>query len=69
MSRTRKQQDRWKLIKLISQGRFDFVTSDSESGIHVDVKDYRIIDDEWWSFLVERNVNRAIEMNNETSAR
>jgi hypothetical protein len=54
---------------LINQGRFDFITSDSESIIQVDVKEYRIIDDEWWSFLIERNVNRAVEMNNEASAR
>jgi hypothetical protein len=69
VSRIRKHHDRWRLVKLINQGRFDFITSDSESIIQVDVKDYRIIDDEWWSFLIERNVNRAVEMNSETSAR
>jgi hypothetical protein len=28
----------------------------------VEVRDYKIIDREWWSFLVERNVNRNLEV-------
>ena len=29
----------------------------------------KIIDDDWWSFLVESNVNRNIDVNKETNAK
>jgi hypothetical protein len=57
-------RNRWKLIKLISQGEFEF--SDLEDKVvTVEVRDYKIIDREWWSFLVERNVNRNLEVTEE----
>jgi hypothetical protein len=61
VSRIIKGRNRWKLIKLISQGEFEF--SDLEDKVvKVEVRDYKIIDREWWSFLVERNVNRNLEV-------
>jgi hypothetical protein len=61
VSRIIKGRNRWKLIKLISQGEFEF--SDLEDKVvTVEVRDYKIIDREWWSFLVERNVNRNLEV-------
>ena len=64
VSRTIKGRNRWKLIKLISQGEFEF--SDLEDKVvTVEVRDYKIIDREWWSFLVERNVNRNLEVTEE----
>jgi hypothetical protein len=64
VSRIIKGRNRWKLIKLISQGEFEF--SDPEDKVvTVEVRDYKIIDREWWSFLVERNVNRNLEVTEE----
>ena len=64
VSRIIKGRNRWKLIKLISQGEFEF--SDLEDKVvKVEVRDYKIIDREWWSFLVERNVNRNLEVTEE----
>jgi hypothetical protein len=61
VSRIIEGRNRWKLIKLISQGEFEF--SDLEDKVvKVEVRDYKIIDREWWSFLVERNVNRNLEV-------
>jgi hypothetical protein len=64
VSRIIKGRNRWKLIKLISQGEFEF--SDLEDKVvTVEVRDYKIIDREWWSFLVEKNVNRNLELTEE----
>ena len=68
VSRIIKGRNRWKLIKLISQGEFEF--SDLEDKVvTVEVRDYKIIDREWWSFLVERNVNRNLEVTEEAGIR
>jgi hypothetical protein len=64
VSRIINGRNRWKLVKLISQGEFEF--SDLEDKVvTVEVRDYKIIDREWWSFLVERNVNRNLEVTEE----
>jgi|ERR1051325_3315068 hypothetical protein len=65
ISREKTGKNRWKLIKLIEQGKFKFTDSDDKT-YDVDVKDYKIIDNDWWSFLVESNVNRNIDVNKET---
>jgi hypothetical protein len=68
VSRRINGRDRWKLVKLINQGKFQF--SDlGDKVVTVDVEDYRIIDSEWWSFLVEKNVNRNIEITEEANVR
>ncbi|HEY9387627.1 MAG TPA: hypothetical protein VIP70_11355 [Nitrososphaeraceae archaeon] len=69
ISRTRQGKDRWKLVKLIREGELQFPDTDDETSIVVKVNDYKIIDGEWWSFLVERNVNRTIEVTEETNPR
>lgn len=69
ISREREGRDRWKLVKLINQGRFKFTDTDDESVIEVDVNAYKVIDSEWWSFLVEKNVNRTVDITNESNAR
>ena len=53
---------KWKLIKIIRQGIFQFIDTDDESKVEVDVEDYRIRDTVWWNFLVEDNINRSIEI-------
>ncbi len=69
ISREREGRDRWKLVKLINQGEFKFTDTDDESVINVDVNAYKVIDSEWWSFLVEKNVNRTVDITNESNAR
>lgn len=66
VSRKIKGRDRWKLVKLISHGKMQFSTPEDNTVI-VEVDNYRIIDPEWWSFLVERNVNRNIEITEESN--
>jgi hypothetical protein len=55
-------KDKWKLIKIIREGRFKFIDVDDETKVEVDVKEYRIRDANWWNFLVENNVNRSVEI-------
>jgi len=69
ISREREGRDRWKLVKLSNQGRFKFTDTDDETDIEVDVNAYKVIDSEWWSFLVEKNVNRTVDITNESNAR
>ncbi|HET7345333.1 MAG TPA: hypothetical protein VFJ05_05640 [Nitrososphaeraceae archaeon] len=68
ISRKKTGTDRWKLVKLIKEGKFKFLDTDDETPMEVDVKDYKIMGSEWWSFLVEKNINRNIEVNMETNA-
>jgi hypothetical protein len=62
-------KDKWKLIKIIREGSFKFINVDDETRVEVDVKDYRIRDVEWWSFLVENNINRSIEISVQENVR
>jgi hypothetical protein len=63
INRKKAGNDRWKLIKIIRQGNFKFTaTDDEETTVEVDVKDYTIMDPDWWNFLVEDNINRSIEI-------
>ncbi len=68
INREGKGHGRWRLIKLINEGIFIFRDSD-DSEIKVDVAAYRITDDRWWSFLVERNVNRNIDITSKNNAK
>ena len=66
VSRKIKGRNRWKLVKLIDHGKFQFSDLEDKT-VTVEVNDYSIIDTEWWSFLVERNVNRNIEITEESN--
>ena len=67
INRNRMGKERWKLIKIIKDGRFSFIDTDDETTVNVNVSDYKIVDHKWWSFLVSKNVNRSIEITNEGS--
>lgn len=69
INRKKAGNDRWKLIKIIRQGNFRFTDTDDETTVEVDVKDYRIMDPDWWDFLVENNINRSIEITEQKNAR
>ena len=61
ISRNRKGHLRWRLIKMIKEGKMTFTDAD-DNAIEVNVKDSKIVDPWWWSFLVEENVNRNMEV-------
>jgi hypothetical protein len=61
ISRKRSGHMRWKLVKLIEEGDFAFTDADDKK-VQVQVKEFSITDPEWWSFLVEKNVNRNVEV-------
>ncbi|MGC2570810.1 MAG: hypothetical protein WA364_04800 [Candidatus Nitrosopolaris sp.] len=69
INRKRNGPDKWKLVKLIKDGKFKFMDTDDESSIEVDVKQYKFNDNEWWSFLVEKNVNLTVDVTNDINAR
>jgi hypothetical protein len=65
VNRNRLGKDRWKLIKILKEGKFTFYDTDDDTVIHTNVKNYHITDNDWWSFLVENNINRSIEITRE----
>jgi hypothetical protein len=65
VNRNRFGKDRWKLIKILEEGIFKFFDTDDETIIITNVQNYHIIDNDWWNFLVENNINRSIEITKE----
>lgn len=65
VNRNRLGKDRWKLIKILKEGNLKFYDTDDETIINTSVKNYQIIDKDWWNFLVENNINRSIEITKE----
>ena len=65
VNRNRLGKDRWKLIKIVKEGKFTFYDTDDDTIINTSVKNYHIIDNDWWNFLVETNINRSIEITKE----
>ena len=65
VNRNRLGKDRWKLIKILKEGKFTFYDTDDDTLINTNVKNYHIIDNDWWNFLVETNINRSIEITKE----
>ena len=62
VNKHRKGKDRWKLIKIPENGKLDFTDTDDETKISVNVENLRIIDPDWWSFLVSKNINKSVEI-------
>ncbi len=56
-----KGKDKWKLIKLKENSSIKHECLD-EKIIELLVQDFKIQDDKHWSFLVDDNVNRAVEI-------
>ena len=61
INRKRRGTNRWKLVELVAEGLQRFVDSDDESIVEVKSENFRIVDADWWSFLVESNINRTID--------
>jgi hypothetical protein len=66
VNRHRKGKDRWKLIK-IKEGekQVNFLDTDDETKISANLENMKIIDSDWWSFLVFKNINKSIEISKE----
>ncbi len=66
VNRHRKGKDRWKLIK-IKEGekQVNFIDTDDETKITANLENLKIIDNDWWSFLVSKNINKSIEISKE----
>jgi hypothetical protein len=62
INRKRRGTNRWKLVELVAEGLQRFVDSDDESIVEVKSKNFSIVDADWWSFLVEPNINRTIDV-------
>ncbi len=62
VNRHRKGKDRWKLIKIPEKGKVDFLDTDDETKILVNIDNSKIIDPEWWSFLISKNINKSVEI-------
>jgi hypothetical protein len=65
VNKNRKGKDRWKLIKIPEKDKLDFIDTDDETKISVNVENSRIIDPDWWSFLVSKNINKSVEISEE----
>lgn len=65
VNRFRKGKDRWKLISVTKEGKKEFIDTDDESNVTVETSNYKIIDNDWWSFSVSENVNKSIEITRE----
>ncbi|RNJ76564.1 MAG: hypothetical protein EB830_03655 [Nitrosopumilus sp. H13] len=57
------QQDKhkWKLVKLKESGQIKHECLD-ERIIPLDIRDHKVQDDQHWSFLIDENVNKAVEI-------
>ena len=56
-----KGKEKWKLIKVKENFEFKHECLD-EHIVSIKVEDFQIKDDNHWSFLIDENVNRAIEI-------
>ena len=61
VSKLQKGKDKWKLVKLPENGTIKLETID-EKILDLPVENYKIKDNNHWSFLVEDNVNKAVEI-------
>ncbi len=52
---------KWKLVKLKENGEIKHECLD-EQVISLKIKDFKIEDDKHWSFLIDDNINKAVEI-------
>lgn len=65
VNRKRRGTNRWKLVELGGKGLQRFMDSDDESIVKVNSESFTIVDSDWWSFLVEHNINRTVDVTRE----
>ncbi len=69
VSRDRIGKDKWNLVTLDKDGEARFTDQLDERDVTVQVKDFKVVDKGWWSFLIERNVNRNVDISKEGNAK
>lgn len=62
VNRNRRGTNRWKLVELGGNGHQQFMDPDDESIVKINSESYTIVDSDWWSFLVEHNINRTVDV-------
>jgi len=67
VNRKRRGTNRWKLVELDGKGLQRFTDSDDESVVEINSESFNIVDSDWWSFLIERNVNRTVDVTQDHS--
>jgi hypothetical protein len=65
INRERIGKDKWNLVTLDKEGEVRFTDQLEERDVIVQVKDFTVLDREWWSFLIERNINRNVDITRE----
>ena len=61
VSKLQKGKDKWKLVKLKENGILNFETVD-EKKIELKIENYKIEDDNHWSFLIDDNIRKDVEI-------
>ncbi len=61
VSKLQKGKDKWKLVKLKENETIKFETVD-EKVIDLKINDFKIQDDHHWSFLIDDNIGKAVEI-------
>ena len=61
VSKLQKGKDRWSLVRLPENGYVKHERID-EKVVSLPVRDYRVDEDGYWSFLVDEHVNKAVEI-------
>ena len=56
-----KGKDKWKLVRLKENTELKHECLD-ERQVTLDVKDFQVADDSHWSFLIDENINQAVEI-------
>lgn len=61
VSKLQKGKDRWSLVRLPEEGHIKHERID-EKVVSLPVRDYKVDEDGYWSFLVDEHVNEAVEI-------
>ncbi len=56
-----KEKYRWKLVRVNQNGTIQHECID-ERQVKLNVDEYKVVDNNHWSFLIDDNVNRAVEI-------
>ncbi len=61
VSKQQKGKDRWSLVRLPESGKIQHERID-EKIVDLCVEDYSVVEDGYWSFLVDEHINQAVEI-------
>ncbi|MXX20834.1 MAG: hypothetical protein F4Y82_03795 [Cenarchaeum sp. SB0665_bin_23] len=61
ISKLQKGKDRWSLVKMPESGTIKHERIDEEI-VDISVENYQVVEEGYWSFLVDEHVNEAVEI-------